>query len=60
MSISVHSTGMCVAGSIYGTLPVQAKAGSEDVFVRKYDVDGFEVWTRQFGTSSRDRAVGIS
>ena len=31
-----------------------------DAFVRKYNSNGTELWTRQFGTSSDDRAGGIS
>jgi hypothetical protein len=48
-----------VAGWTQGALPGQASSGSLDVFVRKYDPAGTELWTRQFGSSDRDypRAV---
>ena len=49
-----------VAGSTSGTFPGQANAGFADAFVRKYDANGNELWTRQFGTSSYDIAFGIS
>ncbi len=58
--ISVDASGVYVAGSTGGTLPSQTSAGSFDAFVRKYDANGTEVWTRQFGSSLVDQAVGIS
>jgi len=45
-----------VAGDTYGTLPGQLSSGDRDVFIRKYDGLGNEVWTRQFGSSSEDWA----
>ncbi|MDZ7801896.1 MAG: Ig-like domain-containing protein [Trueperaceae bacterium] len=35
-------------------------AGDRDVFVRKLDGDGQEVWTRQFGTAAEEGAVGVA
>jgi len=58
--ISVHASGVYVAGRTDGTLPGQTNSGGSDAFVRKYDVNGNEVWTRQFGTAVGDRAAGIS
>jgi hypothetical protein len=58
--ISVDSTGIYVAGQTLGTFPGQTSAGSADAFVRKYDANGTELWTRQFGTSFEDRPYGIS
>ncbi len=58
--ISADVTGIYVAGRTPGTLPGQTNSGSGDVFVRKYDANGNEIWTRQFGTSSFDNARGIS
>jgi len=49
-----------VAGYIGGTLAGQTSAGRLDAFVRKYDSDGTEVWTRQFGTASDDVARGVA
>ena len=37
-------------GRAGGTLPDQTSTGSSDAFVRKYDSNGNEIWTRQFGT----------
>ncbi len=58
--ISVDASGIYVFGETWGTLPGQTSAGSVDAFVRKYDADGTEVWTRQFGSSSGDQPFGIS
>jgi hypothetical protein len=59
-AIAANSTGVFVAGYTQGTLPGQTSAGGTDAFVRKYDADGNEIWTRQFGTSSSDFANGVS
>lgn len=61
LGISVHDSGVYVAGRTNGALPGQSQDGfSFDAFVRKYDFDGNELWTRQFGTSGFDAASGIS
>jgi hypothetical protein len=59
-AISADSSGVYVAGTTQGTLPGQTHAGSYDVYVRKYDHDGTEVWTRQFGTIDTEWAYGVS
>jgi hypothetical protein len=45
-----------VVGQVFGALPGQQSSGSWDAFVRKYDADGNELWTRQFGTAGSDAA----
>lgn len=45
------SANVLVVGSTVGALPGQTFAGGADVFVRKYDAAGSEVWTRQYGTT---------
>lgn len=58
--IAVGAAGsVLVAGSISGPLPGQPGAGSIDAFVRAYDPDGTERWTRQFGTERSDNAAGV-
>lgn len=60
MTLGVDAIGNAyVAGGIDIALPGQVAYGGEDVFVRKYDVDGNDVWTRQLGSPSLDRALGI-
>ena len=53
------SSGVYVAGQTYGALPGQTSAGEWDAFVRKYDLNGNELWTRQFGTSGDERGLGL-
>lgn len=57
--VSVDFTGVYVAGYTNGTFPGESSAGGYDAFVRKYDANGSEVWTSQFGTTSIDYALGI-
>ena len=49
-----------VAGLTLAALPGQAIAGRIDAFVRKYDPNGAELWTRQFGTAREDAILGIA
>lgn len=58
--VSATAEGVYVVGSTGGALPGQTNAGSGDVFVRKYDLGGNELWTRQFGTSASDVGNAIS
>jgi hypothetical protein len=59
--VSVDGAGnIYVVGRTYGTLPGQEGAGGADAFVRKYDGNGNEIWTRQFGTEGDDSAEGVS
>ncbi|MGI6416679.1 MAG: SBBP repeat-containing protein [Thermoguttaceae bacterium] len=58
--IATDSSGnIYVAGYTYDSL-AGTNAGYEDAFVRTYNADGAELWTRQFGTASFDRATGVS
>jgi Beta-propeller repeat len=49
-----------VAGQTSGELPGQKAAGMVDVFVRRIDPGGHEVWTRQFGSDERDEPKGVA
>jgi hypothetical protein len=60
LAIAIDQSGVYLAGSTADVLPGQASAGNADAFVRKYDPEGKELWTRQFGTSSFDQARGIA
>lgn len=52
--IAVGGEGVYVGGFTNGTFPGQTSAGGFDAFLRKYDIDGTELWTHQFGTPGFD------
>ena len=53
-AVDVHASGseVYVVGSSYGAFPGQTHYGSGDAFISKYDANGNELWTRQFGTEN--------
>jgi len=55
-----RSGNIIVAGYTYGALPGQTQAGDWDAFVRKLSPAGTELWTRQFGSSAADPALGVA
>ena len=55
--VAADSTGVYVVGQSNGTLPGQTSGGSFDSYIKKYDKDGNELWTRQFGTSGNDETA---
>ncbi len=59
-AVATDSKGnVLVAG--YTDSPLQGThAGLDDAFVRKYDPDGNELWTQQFGTSGSDNANAVA
>ena len=57
--ICVCPSGTYVAGYTNGTLPGQTSAGETDAFVRRYDIAGNEIWTRQFGGTDHEAAWAI-
>ena len=59
-AVFADSSGVYVVGLVEGSLPGQTSEGGEDAFIRKYNSDGDEEWTRQFGTSEFDAAGGVS
>ena len=59
-AVAVTGNGVYIAGYTHGTLPGQNPEGGFDAFVRKYDLNGDELWTRQFGTKGTEVAVGIA
>ena len=48
-----------LVGSASDSLPGQTHLGKSDAYLRKYDGDGNELWTRQFGSRGRDRASAV-
>ena len=59
-AIALNASGVYVAGATEGTLPGQRSAGAFDAFVARYDTNGIEIWTRQFGTSGIDEILAIA
>jgi hypothetical protein len=49
-----------VVGFTTGKLGQDPENGGVDAFMVKYEADGDEVWTRQFGTSATDQALGVA
>jgi hypothetical protein len=58
--IAADSSGVCVAGGKEGEFPGFTSAGSRDVFARKYDPAGVELWTIQFGSAGPDDAFAVA
>ncbi len=58
--VAADATGVYVVGSLYNALLGQTSAGRRDAFVRKYDLAGDVVWTRQFGTTRIDAARNVA
>lgn len=58
-STAATGTSIYVAGYTPG-LPAQTSLGLEDAFLRQYNLTGTPIWTREFGTSSADFAVGVA
>ncbi|MBI3935075.1 MAG: SBBP repeat-containing protein [Acidobacteria bacterium] len=58
--VAVDATGLYVVGETNGTMPGQTSLGDYDAFVRKYDANGTEQWTRQFGSAAVDFALGVA
>jgi uncharacterized protein (TIGR03437 family) len=58
--IAADGTGVYVVGNTEGALPGAPAGSSADAFVRKFDANGNELWTRQFGTPSLDEAHAVA
>ena len=52
--------GVYLVGSTHGILPGQTNFGGYDAYIRKYDPNGNDLWTPQFGSKSDDRATGVA
>jgi hypothetical protein len=58
--VATDSSGnVYVTGDTYGGLDGNTNAGSNDLFVVKYNSSGTKQWTKQLGTSSTDLANGV-
>ena len=59
-ALIVHHGAVHVVGHITGAMPGQTSAGGVDAVLRKFDLDGNVLWTRQFGTPGFDEATGVA
>lgn len=65
LRIAVDSAGnVVVVGTFYGTADFgggnRISAGSNDVFVAKYDAAGTHLWSQRFGDTSSDAAYSVA
>lgn len=60
VGVAVYGNSLYVSGAVFGALPGQTHLGQNDAYLRKYDVDGNEVWTRQFGTPRHEFGEGVA
>lgn len=59
--VTVDSSGnVAVVGGTSASLDFQQAFGNVDGFISVFDADGTKLWTRQFGTSSEDRAIATA
>ena len=58
--LATDEAGTVVVTGSTGGLLAEAHLGMEDVFVRAYDRDGQELWTRQFGTAPGDTGYAVA
>ena len=49
-----------MVGPTSGAFPGQTASGEYDGFLRKFDLDGEAIWTRQFGTVETDTAIAVA
>ena len=59
-NIALDSSGnVYVTGTTSGSIS-DTNVGSDDAYVAKYDTDGTEVWTKQFGNDSLVEGIGVT
>ena len=58
--VAVDATGFSIAGYTEGGFPGSSNHGAGDPFLRRYDANGTALWTRLFGSSERDSALGVA
>jgi len=61
--VFAHTSGVYVVGNVdccAAVLPGFPPAASADAFIRKYDGNGNELWTRLYGTADADYAYSVA
>lgn len=59
-AVADTSGNVYVVGHVPLAIPGQISSGAFDAYVRKYDVNGNVVWTRQFGSPDYDAAFSVA
>lgn len=61
LAVAVDESGIYVAGDTQGDLRGRSReTGAAHAFVRKYDLNGAEVWTREFGSGRREEVLAMA
>jgi uncharacterized protein (TIGR03437 family) len=60
LGLAIDATGIYVAGSTYRTISGQCSQGAQDALLLKFDSNGGELWSRQFGTYEVDSAWAVA
>jgi uncharacterized protein (TIGR03437 family) len=60
LGVTADFTGIYVAGGTFGRVPGQCSQGGEDGLLVKFDSDGAQQWTRQFGTYEADPVWAVA
>lgn len=55
-----HANNIYITGYVRGDMHGQARVGSADVFICKYNPSGTRLWTRLFGSEEIDQGWGIA
>ena len=58
--VAASSAGVYVVGETWSALPGKTSLGWTDAFIRMYDTEGVEQWTRQFGSALHDVAGAVA
>lgn len=59
-AVAADATGIYVAGQTNGPLFGQTHLGGSDAYLVKFDQDGNEVWTRQFGNEDHQSGAAVA
>lgn len=59
-AIAIRGDRVVVVGSSAGVFDQETLVGGSDCFVRVYDTEGVEQWTRRFGSLNGDQAFGVA
>ncbi|MDH5559403.1 MAG: Ig-like domain-containing protein [Deltaproteobacteria bacterium] len=61
LGVAVDSSGdVYVAGYTDGALDGNSSNGGRDIFLTKYDKNGFKQWTTQYGTAQDEEALSVA